>query len=285
MSELELIAEMESALGSGDCETVKSAFEGLIGKYTKSVKRLDKITKQSDRQQDQVLMLNEQLDSYKNHLEEKVHEATEHIQHLYEELERTQKEIIFRMGAICESRSKETGNHVKRVAEYSKILAIKYGLDEEEAELLRQVSPMHDIGKVGIPDNILNKPGRFTDEEFEIMKQHAQIGYEILQNSERELLKAAQIVAYEHHEKWAGGGYPRGISGEEIHIYGRITALADVFDALGSSRCYKDKWDDDKIFSLFKEERGRQFDPKLVDIFFENLDEFLKIRDEFKDII
>lgn len=285
MSELELIAEMESALGSGNCETVKSAFEGLIGKYAKSVKRLDKITKQSDRQQDQVLKLNEQLDSYKNHLEEKVHEATEHIQHLYEELERTQKEVIFRMGAIGESRSKETGNHVKRVAEYSKILAIKYGLDEEEAELLRQVSPMHDIGKVGIPDNILNKPGRFTDEEFEIMKQHAQIGYEMLQNSETELLKAAQIVAYEHHEKWAGGGYPRGISGEEIHIYGRITALADVFDALGSSRCYKDKWDDDKIFSLFKEERGRQFDPKLVDIFFENLDEFLKIRDEFKDII
>jgi len=280
-----MIAAMESMLQSGDCDGIKDSFEDLLKKYSKSIKRLEKITKQGDKQQDQMLKLNEQLDSYKNHLEEKVGKATEHIKELYAELEKTQKEVIFRMGAIGESRSKETGNHVKRVAEYSKILALHYGLDEQEADMLKQVSPMHDIGKVAIPDHILNKPGRFTEEEFEIMKQHAKLGYEMLQESERELLKAARIVAHEHHEKWAGGGYPRGISGEEIHIYGRITALADVFDALGSDRCYKQKWDDEKIFQLFKDERGRQFDPALVDIFFEHLDEFLAIRDELQDEI
>ncbi len=285
MDELEMIAAMESMLQSGDCDGIKDSFEDLLKKYSKSIKRLEKITKQGDKQQDQMLKLNEQLDSYKNHLEEKVGKATEHIKELYAELEKTQKEVIFRMGAIGESRSKETGNHVKRVAEYSKILALHYGLDEQEADMLKQVSPMHDIGKVAIPDHILNKPGRFTEEEFEIMKQHAKLGYEMLQESERELLKAARIVAHEHHEKWAGGGYPRGISGEEIHIYGRITALADVFDALGSDRCYKQKWDDEKIFQLFKDERGRQFDPALVDIFFEHLDEFLAIRDELQDEI
>jgi len=187
------------------------------------------------------------------------------------------------MGAIGESRSKETGNHVKRVAEYSKLLALYYGLPEEEAEMLKQASPMHDIGKVAIPDAILNKPGKFTDEEFEYMKRHSQLGYDMLKHSKRKLLKAAAIVAYEHHEKWNGKGYPNGTSKEDIHIYGRITAVADVFDALGSDRCYKKGWEDEKIFKLFKEERGEHFDPKLVDIFFDHLDEFLAIRDEFND--
>ncbi len=188
------------------------------------------------------------------------------------------------MGAIGESRSKETGNHVKRVAEYSKIIALHYGLNEEEAELLKQASPMHDIGKVAIPDAILNKPGKFTDDEFEQMKRHAELGYEMLKSSNRSLLKAAAIVAYEHHEKWDGSGYPRRLKGEAIHIYGRITALADVFDALGSDRVYKKAWDNEQIFQLFKEERGKHFDPKLIDIFFENLDAFLHVKERFKDL-
>lgn len=199
------------------------------------------------------------------------------------EIEEIQKEIIFTMGSIGESRSKETGNHVKRVAEYSKILALNYGLDEEESEMLRQASPMHDIGKVAISDSILKKPGRLNDEEITIMKTHAQAGYEMLKSSNRPLLKTAAIVALEHHEKWDGTGYPRGLKEEEIHIYGRITAIADVFDALGSNRCYKKAWEDDKIFALLKEERGKHFDPKLIDIFFQNLDEFLKIRNTFVD--
>lgn len=199
------------------------------------------------------------------------------------EIEEIQKEIIFTMGSIGESRSKETGNHVKRVAEYSKLIALKYGLHESEAEMLRQASPMHDIGKLGIPDSILKKPGRLSDEERVIMNTHSELGYNMLNNSSRPLLKTASIVAYEHHEKWDGSGYPQGLIGENIHIYGRITALADVFDALGSERVYKKAWSDEKIFELFKKEKGRHFDPKLVEIFFDNLDEFLKIRESFKD--
>ena len=216
-------------------------------------------------------------------IETKVQEGLEEIKNLNQEIENTQKEVVFTMGAIGESRSKETGNHVKRVAEYSKLLALYYGLDEKEAELLKQASPMHDIGKVAIPDAILNKPGRFDENEREIMNTHAALGYEMLKHSNRPLLKMAAIVANEHHEKWDGTGYPKGLSGENIHIYGRITALADVFDALGSHRVYKKAWDDERIFNLFKEERGKHFDPKLVDIFFEHLDEFLKIRETFKD--
>ena len=199
------------------------------------------------------------------------------------EITDTQKDVVYTMGAIGESRSKETGNHVKRVAEYSKVLAIHCGIDEDEAELLKMASPMHDIGKVGIPDSILNKPGKLTDKEWKIMKTHSALGYQMLKSSKREILKAAAIVAYTHHEQWDGNGYPRGLKGEEIHIYGRITALADVFDALGSDRCYKKAWEDEKIFELIKNGKGTQFDPALVDIFFDNLDTFLEIRSKFKD--
>ena len=203
---------------------------------------------------------------------------------LTQEIEETQKEVVFTMGSIGESRSKETGNHVKRVASYSKVLALGYGMDEEEAELLKQASPMHDIGKIAIPDSILKKPGRFNNEEKKIMDTHAELGFNMIKNSDRPLLKAASIVAYEHHEKYNGEGYPRKLKGDEIHIYGRITALADVFDALGSDRVYKKAWKDERIYELFKEEKGKHFDPKLVDIFFNNLDEILKIREYFKDV-
>ncbi len=203
---------------------------------------------------------------------------------LTKEIQDTQREVIFTMGAIGESRSKETGNHVKRVAEYSKILALGLGLSEEEAELLKQASPMHDIGKVAIPDEILKKPARFTKSERKIMETHAELGYEMIKDSNRPLLKAAATVAYEHHEKWDGSGYPRGLKGEEIHIYGRITALADVFDALGSDRVYKKAWPLEKIFNLIKEERGKHFDPKLVDVFFENIEKILEVREHFKDV-
>ena len=202
---------------------------------------------------------------------------------LTNEIEDTQKEVVFTMGAIGESRSKETGNHVKRVAEYSRILAVAIGMDIKEADLLKQASPMHDIGKIAIPDSVLKKPGRFNNEERKIMDTHAELGYSMIKNSERPLLKAASIVAYEHHEKWNGKGYPRGLKGEEIHIYGRITALADVFDALGSDRVYKRAWDDDRIFNLFREERGEHFDPDLIDKFFENIEEILEVREYFKD--
>ncbi len=202
---------------------------------------------------------------------------------LHQELEDTQREIIYRMGEIGETRSKETGNHVKRVAEYSKLLATLYGLDKEQISHLFMASPMHDIGKVGIPDSVLNKPGKLTSEEWDIMREHSEIGYNILKTSNREILQAAAIISLEHHEKWNGTGYPKGLKEEEIHIFGRITAIADVFDALGSDRCYKKSWELEKILELFRNQRGKHFEPKLVDLFFENLDKFLKIRDKYVD--
>ncbi len=210
-----------------------------------------------------------------------MHDITEII-NLNEEIISTQKEVVLTMGAIGETRSKETGLHVKRVAMYSYLLAKLVGLDEEEAMLLKQASPMHDIGKVGIPDSILNKPGKLTEEEFEIMKTHASLGYDMLKHSNKKILKASAIVAHTHHEKWDGSGYPNALEGEDIHIYGRITAVADVFDALGHDRVYKKAWELDRILELFKNERGKHFDPKLIDLFFEHLDQFLEIKKEYE---
>lgn len=250
-------------------EALENSFVSTIENLKLEIKRHDKIMARTDKQQKR---------DY-DELQKKLNE----VEALKQEIEDTQKEVVFRMGAIGESRSKETGNHVKRVAQYSKLLALYYGLSEDEAEMLKQASPMHDIGKVAIPDAILNKPGRFDDSERMIMTTHAQIGFDMLSGSNRSLLNTAAIVAYQHHENWDGSGYPQGLKGEEIHLYGRITAVADVFDALGSHRCYKEAWSDEKIFKLFQEERGKQFDPQLIDIFFEHLDEFLSIRDSLQD--
>lgn len=203
--------------------------------------------------------------------------------YLNEEVEHSQKEIIFTLGEIAETRSKETGQHVKRVAEYSKLLALKYGIPEEEAEIVRLASSMHDVGKVAVPDAILNKPGKLTLEEFETIKNHTLHGYAMLNHSNRDIIKTAAIIAYQHHEKFNGQGYPNGFSGEDIHIYGRIAALADVFDALGSERIYKKAWPLEDILSYFREESGQHFDPELVKIFFDNLDGILKIRDLYAD--
>jgi PAS domain S-box-containing protein len=203
---------------------------------------------------------------------------------LNEEIWSTQSELLDLVGEIGETRSNETGQHVHRVAKYSKLLAELYGLDEKDIMLLYSASPMHDIGKIGIPDSILLKPGKLNEEEFEVMKDHARIGSEIFKKSKRPLMQTASIIAYEHHEKWNGSGYPQGLSGENIHIYGRITALADVFDALNCKRVYKESWPMEKIIELIREERGKHFDPKLVDLFIDNLDQFIEISKQFSDL-
>ncbi|WP_075980579.1 HD-GYP domain-containing protein [Bacillus massilinigeriensis] len=205
------------------------------------------------------------------------------VEDLTKEIEITQKEIIYTLGEIVEVRSNETGNHVKRVAEYSQLLASKCGLSKKEIELIKLASPMHDIGKVGIPDSILNKPGKLTLQEFEIIKTHTSLGYEMIKHSHREILQCAAEIALTHHEKWNGKGYPNGLMGEEIPITGRITAVADVFDALGSNRVYKDAWDLEDILDYFQSERGGHFDPRMVDILFENLDQFLLIKERYSD--
>ena len=262
----------------------------LSQSYIKPFKKLINAMKNSDPTKNKIVDIHttskneikELFDGFNNQMKQ-IHLSTCEIEQLSIEIEETQKEVVFTMGAIGETRSKETGNHVKRVAQYSKIFALHYGLSEEDSEMLKQASPMHDIGKIGIPDMILNKPGRFDETEREIMEKHAELGYEMLKQSNRPLLKMAATVAYEHHEKWDGSGYPNGLKGEEISIYGRITAIADVFDALGSDRVYKSAWGDERIFKLFKEERGKHFDPKLVDIFFTHIEEFLEVRERFAD--
>nr|WP_256489570.1 HD domain-containing phosphohydrolase [Pleionea sp. CnH1-48] len=177
-----------------------------------------------------------------------------------------------------ESTSDETGKHIKRVAEYSRLLAhYTEFLSGEDEVLIYHAAPMHDIGKIAIPREILHKPSRLTDDEFEIMKQHTLKARDILKSSNRKFLKAASIIAMQHHEKWDGTGYPFGLKGDEIHIFGRIVALADVFDALVHKRCYKEKWPLDEAVEYIKNNTGTQFDPQLVDIFMEHLDEFVTI--------
>ena len=229
--------------------------------------------------------LKKDLENVNEYLEEEVQNRIKDIVALNRDIRETQKEIIFTMGTIGESRSKETGNHVIRVAEYSRLLAEYSGMDRFQAEMLKEASPMHDIGKVGISDAILNKPGRHTSEETEIMKTHTTLGFEMLRHSDKELLKIAATIANEHHEKYDGTGYPRGLKGEDISLYARITAVADVFDALGSERVYKKAWADEDIFKMLQEQKGKHFDPILVDIFLNNVDEFKKIREQYKEEI
>lgn len=202
---------------------------------------------------------------------------------LKHEVEETQTELLITLGYVGESRSKETAYHVRRVAEYAKILAEASGLSAVEIEQLWLVAPMHDIGKIGIPDAILNKPGKLDEGEFEVMKCHSEIGWSFFKNSSRPLLQAAATVAYTHHERFDGKGYPRGLRGEEIPIFGRITAIADVFDALRCKRVYKEAWSSEAIFNHFREQRGKQFDPVLIDLLFEHMERFIAVQERFAD--
>ncbi|NRA60598.1 MAG: DUF3369 domain-containing protein [Psychrobium sp.] len=203
--------------------------------------------------------------------------------YLHEALDHSQKELIYRLGEVVESRSNETGYHVKRVAYYSALLAELVGLPDDEVELIKSASPLHDMGKIAIPDSVLNKPGKLDADEWEIMKTHALKGYNVLNGAGLVLLDIAATIALTHHEKWDGSGYPRGLAKEEIHLYGRIIAIADVFDALGSDRCYKKAWPMNKILALFEEETGKHFDPRLMKLFMNNLDKFIEIRDRYQD--
>ena len=200
-----------------------------------------------------------------------------------EVVENSQKELSYILGEAVEKRSKETGSHVKRVANFSYMLALYFGLPSKVADKIKLASPLHDVGKIGIPDRILNKPGKLDAEEWKVMQTHAQLGYEILSRSQNELLQIAAVISQQHHEKWDGSGYPQGLKGEEIDIVGRITALADVFDALASDRCYKKAWPMPDVVTQLKRDKGTHFDPRLVDILLDHLDEFVAIRDAFPD--
>jgi putative two-component system response regulator len=199
------------------------------------------------------------------------------------ELDETRLEIIRRLGKAAEYRDNETGMHVIRMSKYSQLIALDIGLDETQAELILNASPMHDIGKIGIPDNILLKPGKLTDEEFDIMKKHCEYGVKIMGEHSSEILKLASEVAISHHEKWNGRGYPNNLKGNDITLVGRIAAVADVFDALTSERPYKKAWTVEDAAALIKKESGEQFEPRIVKAFFNVLPEILKIKEQYSD--
>jgi len=209
-------------------------------------------------------------------LEEKVRARTK-------AMEQAQLEIVYRLGRAAEYRDNETGNHVKRVSLMAEVLAQAHGLDEAQARLIGRATPMHDVGKIGISDVILLKPGNFTDQEFEVMKSHVRIGGEILANSDSELLNMAHEIALTHHEKYNGKGYPKGLKGEEIPLSGRIVAIVDVFDALTSERPYKTAWPIDKAIDLIIREKNEHFDPLLVDAFVSVVPEIRKIKQSYED--
>ena len=196
-------------------------------------------------------------------------------------LKESEHETLQMLGKSAEYKDPETNAHTQRVAHYCKLLASAYGLDENLQDIVFYASPFHDLGKIGIPDKILLKPAKLDTDEYEIMKRHSQIGYEILKGSKSKYLKAGGVIAYNHHEKYDGSGYPNGLKGENIPIFGRITAIADVFDALTSNRPYKKAWSVNEAFDLLIEEKEKHFDPFLVDLFIENREKVMQIHDEF----
>ncbi len=209
-------------------------------------------------------------------LESEIEKATKKI------CEREQ-ETIMRLANAAEHRDPETGAHIMRMAHYSQMIAEHLGLSKEEQQVIFMAAPMHDVGKVGISDTILLKPGRLTSEEFNIIKTHTEIGYRILADSPSELLQCAAEIAYSHHEKFDGSGYPRGLVGEEIPLVGRICAVADVFDALTTERPYKSAWSIEEAFESLKKGRGTHFDPACVDVFINALDDILRIQAIYQD--
>jgi len=193
------------------------------------------------------------------------------------------REAIMRLSHAAEYKDPETFNHIIRVGLYAKLMGEKLGLEKEVCENLMLAAPMHDVGKIGIPDAILLKKGKLEPWEWEVMKRHTTIGYEILKDSSSELLQMAALIALDHHERWDGTGYPNGKKGEEISLWGRITSIADVFDALLSKRPYKEPWSLEEAVLYMRDLKGKAFDPTLVELFFENLDEVNKIREAYKD--
>lgn len=195
-----------------------------------------------------------------------------------------QQEIIAILGEVLETREGETGLHVKRVAHVAALLAKLYGLTQDEIDIILTVTPLHDVGKVAIPDGILSKPGRLTDDEYRIVQSHSEIGQYILRSGQSELIRIASIIAHEHHERWDGSGYPCGKKGEDIHLYARIVAIADVFDALLSRRPYKHAWPAKQVQEFFCQQSGSHFDPRLSEVFIQHFDHFVALHSHIEAI-
>jgi len=227
--------------------------------------------------------LKAEVRKYQKGLEELVERRTRELREALRQLEASSLDTITRLSRAAEMRDDETGNHVLRIRAYTAALCRELKLPREDIDHIYVASSMHDIGKIGIPDAILLKPGRLDPQEFEIMKGHSLIGAKILQDAEGRMLQIAEIIARTHHEKWDGSGYPFGLTGEKIPIYGRIVALADVFDALTNKRCYKPAFDLETSIEIIRKSSGSHFDPAVVDAFLRIRDEFASIRNEFRE--
>lgn len=206
-------------------------------------------------------------------------ETAEAQRHVYQ----AQLETIERLALAAEYKDEDTAFHVKRMGRYCHMIALKLGLPPQECELILNASPMHDVGKIGIPDAILLKPAKLDPDEWEIMKTHARIGGVILGGSSSQLLQAGEVIALSHHEKWDGSGYPNGLAGDAIPLWGRIAAIADVFDALTTRRPYKEPFSNEKAIGIMREGRGTHFDPRLLDLFLDSLDEVFVIQKEYQE--
>ncbi len=233
-----------------------------------------------------LLKMKEAQDSIKNYnarLEDEVVRRTTDLRLALERISRANLDTIQRLVLASQRKDDDTGSHIVRMSNYVAILAGENGLSSNQVHTLKVASTMHDIGKIGIPDSILLKPGKLNPDEWKVMKSHTTMGSEILKGSSSEYLQIGEVIAATHHEQWDGGGYPLGLKRDEIPIEGRITALADVFDALTSARTYRRALNNEKALEMIRKWKGNHFDPKQVDVFFKKLPEIMKIQEEFSE--
>ncbi len=247
-----------------------------ISQLKKYAQDLSEVYKSEKQKRKELEAANQQLAKYAEDLNTTILD----LKAAHEEIHEAYLDSIHRLVLAAEFKDKDTGDHILRMSRYIALIAEKVGLSSKDTQNIYYATPMHDVGKIGIPDNILMKPGRLTGQEYEFMKTHSAIASEILANSKSEILQMAQQIAVSHHEKWNGKGYPQGLSGDKIPIIGRIVGLIDAFDALTSRRPYKDPYPVEVALDIIKDERGQHFDPRIVDIFFENIDKIIKIKKE-----
>ena len=226
---------------------------------------------------------NDHLRNYQKQLEAEVALKTIQLQKTLDALQIASLDFIRRLSRAAEYKDEDTGAHIERMSRYSEVVAQKMGLDGKTIERILYAAPMHDVGKIGISDKILLKPGKLDPDEWEIMKQHTTIGARILSGSRAGIVRLAEVIALTHHERWDGSGYPRGLKGARIPLVGRITAIADVFDALTTRRPYKKPFSVEKSFAIIQESKGSHFDPDVVNAFFAVQYEILAIKNEYQE--
>jgi putative two-component system response regulator len=232
----------------------------------------------------------DELRRYQTHLETMCEERTSSLRKALEHMAEAQRtayqaqlETVERLAILAEYKDKVTARHIQRMSEYSAVLARGLNLPPAEVELILHASRMHDVGKIAVPEAILRKPSELDSQELKVMRQHSAIGSRILENSSSQILQAGRVIALHHHERWDGAGYPSGLSGSDIPLWGRICAVADVFDAVTSERPYKPAFPNEEALQLLRDGKGKHFDPRVVDVFFECLDDILRIQEKFKD--